>query len=182
MRWLLRCGLVLGMAAGAHPAPAIAAQAADGPGCIGVMAEECVRWLRATMTIDENFLVGSMAHRHETDVNGPAAATGEFTLRQQACFTDTITVGGLRPDTRYFYKLWTDPAHSRPRWTRAAQSRTQSSCSSSPLSVRSPAQLLQIREDLHQLFVADVSARDRRHLGAAVPDDSAHLPVRRPFS
>ena len=67
MRWLLCCGLLLGIAGGAYPA--IAAQPADGPGCIGVMAEECVRWLRATMTLNENFLVGGMAHRHDTDVN-----------------------------------------------------------------------------------------------------------------
>ena len=69
MRWRLLCGLALGIAAGAHAA-AIAAQPADGPGCVGVRAEECVRWLQATMTIDANFLATAMAHRHESDVNG----------------------------------------------------------------------------------------------------------------
>ncbi len=83
MRWLLLCGLVLGIAAGADPAPAIAAQPADGPGCIGVMVEECVRWLRATMTIDENFLAGAMAHRHEIDVNGRPIGDGLVTVYAQ---------------------------------------------------------------------------------------------------
>jgi len=83
MRWLLRCGLLLGIAGGAHPAPAIAVQPADGPGCIGVMAEECVRWLRATMTLNENFLAGAMAHRHDTDVNGRPIGGGVVTIYAQ---------------------------------------------------------------------------------------------------
>ncbi len=70
MRWLLLCGLVFGIFRGTLWSPAMAAQPADGPGCIGVMVEECVRWLRATMTLDENLLVGAMAHRRDMDVNG----------------------------------------------------------------------------------------------------------------
>src|SRR5258706_8723327 len=82
MRWLLLCGLLLAIASG-HSAPATAAQPADGPGCVGVMAEECVRWLRATMTLDENFLAGAMAHRHDTDVNGRPIGGGFITVYAQ---------------------------------------------------------------------------------------------------
>jgi hypothetical protein len=80
MRWLLLCGLALGIAAGAPPAPASAAQPADGPGCLGVTVKECVRWLRATMTIDQNFLADTMAHRHDTDVNGRPIGSGLVTV------------------------------------------------------------------------------------------------------
>ncbi len=80
MRWLLLCGLALGIAAGAPSAPASAAQPADGPGCLGVTVEECVRWLRATMTVDQNLLAASMAHRHDTDVNGRPIGNGLVTV------------------------------------------------------------------------------------------------------
>ena len=80
MRWLRLCGLLLGLAACLRPTPGMAANPADGPGCLGVMAEECVRWLRATMTLDENFLTGAMAHRHDTDVNGRPIGGGLVTI------------------------------------------------------------------------------------------------------
>jgi hypothetical protein len=80
MRWLLLCGLALGIAAGAPAAPASATQPTDGPGCLGVTVEECVRGLRATMTIDEHFLAASMAHRHDTDVNGRPIGNGLVTV------------------------------------------------------------------------------------------------------
>ncbi len=80
MRWLRLCGLVVGLAACVRPVPGIAAGPADGPGCVGVMAEECVRWLRATMALDENFLAGSMARRHQTDVNGKPIGSGLVTV------------------------------------------------------------------------------------------------------
>lgn len=54
------------------------------------------------------------ASLHEGDVNAPQAATGVLNLRAEKFFTDCVTVDGLQPDTRYFYKLWTDPAHSLP--------------------------------------------------------------------
>src|SRR5712691_1140940 len=91
MRWLLRCGLLLGIAGGTYPVPAIAAELADGPGCIGVMAEECVRWLRATMTLNENFLVGAMAHRHDTDVNGRGIDGGLVTVYAQLPGSSTLS-------------------------------------------------------------------------------------------
>src|SRR5271154_1159985 len=80
MRWLLLCGLALGMTACARSAPATAANSADGPGCLGVAAEECVRWLRATMVVDENFLANSMAHRHDADVTGRPRGGGLVTV------------------------------------------------------------------------------------------------------
>src|SRR5947207_2648624 len=100
MRWLLLCGLLLGISGGAYPAPAIAAGPAEGPGCVGVVAEECVRWLRATMTLDENFLVGAMAHRHDTDVNGRPIGGGFVTVYAQLpgeLFSFVILLH-LRPD------------------------------------------------------------------------------------
>ena len=48
----------------------------DGPGCLGVTVAECVAWLRATMTLDENFLAQAMARRHEVDVNGQPLGSG----------------------------------------------------------------------------------------------------------
>jgi hypothetical protein len=100
MRWLMVCGLALGIAACADPAPAIAAQPADGPGCLGVTAEECVRWLRATMTVDENFLVGAMARRHETDVNGRPIGGGLVTVhaRLPGELYNFIILLHMRPD------------------------------------------------------------------------------------
>lgn len=80
MRWLRLCCLLLGLAAFDRPAAASAASPADGPGCLGVTAEECVRWLRATMTLDEGFLAASMARRHQTDVNGKPLGGGLVTV------------------------------------------------------------------------------------------------------
>jgi hypothetical protein len=48
---------------------------------------------------------------HEGNVKAPQAAAGVLNLRKENLFTDCITIEGLRADTRYFYKLWTDPQH-----------------------------------------------------------------------
>lgn len=80
MRWLGLCGLLVGLAACARPGPAIAADPADGPGCLGVKVEACVAWLRATMTLNEQFLASSMARRHQTDVNGRPLGGGLVTV------------------------------------------------------------------------------------------------------
>src|SRR5437016_6250223 len=100
MRWLRLCGLLLGLAAGIGPAPANAAGPADGPGCLGVRAEECVRWLRATMTLDENFLAGAMAHRHDTDVNGRPIGGGFVTVyaKLPGELDNFVILLHLRPD------------------------------------------------------------------------------------
>jgi hypothetical protein len=80
VRWLHLCGLVLGIAAGARSAPSFAVEPTDGPGCLGVTVEECVRWLGATMTVDQNFLAASMGHRQDTDVNGKPIGGGLVTV------------------------------------------------------------------------------------------------------
>jgi hypothetical protein len=72
--------LLLAMAVVAGLMPALAANPADGPGCLGVTAAECVGWLRAAMTLDENFLANAMAHRHDTDVNGRPIGGGLVTV------------------------------------------------------------------------------------------------------
>jgi hypothetical protein len=100
MRWLMLCGMALGIVVSTHPAPAFAAGPADGPGCLGVMAEECVRWLRATMTVDENFLVAAMAHRHEADVNGKPLGGGFVSVhaRLPGELDNFVILLHLRPD------------------------------------------------------------------------------------
>src|SRR5215208_6843355 len=60
--------------------PAAAVGPADGPGCLGVTAEECVRWLRATMVLDENFVAEAMARRHQVDVNRRPLGGGLVTV------------------------------------------------------------------------------------------------------
>jgi hypothetical protein len=50
---------------------------------------------------------------HDGDDKAPRAA-GVLSLRREKLFTDCVTIEGLRSDTRYFYKLWTDPEHSLP--------------------------------------------------------------------
>src|SRR5215204_971430 len=72
--------LLLILLACLHAAPAAAAGPADGPGCLGVTAEECVRWLRATMVLDENFVAEAMARRHQVDVNGRPLGGGLVTV------------------------------------------------------------------------------------------------------
>ncbi len=98
--WLRFCGLLLGLAAGASPASVIAANPADGPGCLGVTAEVCVGWLRATMTVDENFLANAMAHRHDTDVNGRPIGGGLVTVyaRLPGRLEAFVILLRLRPD------------------------------------------------------------------------------------
>jgi hypothetical protein len=100
MRWLLLRGLALGIAACAYSAPAIAAQPADGPGCLGVTAEECVRWLRATMLLNENAVADSMARRHQVDVNGKPLGGGLVTVygRLPERMDQFVLLLHLRPD------------------------------------------------------------------------------------
>jgi hypothetical protein len=74
MRWLPICGVVAALAAFLTP-PAAAQSATapnplDGPGCLGVPAEACVRWLQATMRLDEGLIPAALARRHRVDVNG----------------------------------------------------------------------------------------------------------------
>jgi hypothetical protein len=99
MRWLRLCGLLIWLMAGALSAPAVAAQPADGPGCIGVGAEECIRWLRATMTLDESFLADAMARRHQTDVNAkPLAGLVTVYAKLPGQLDAFVILLHLRPD------------------------------------------------------------------------------------
>lgn len=100
MRWLRLCGLFLTLAACVRPAPGIAAGPADGPGCVGIMAEDCVRWLRATMALDESLLAASMARRHQTDVNGKPLGGGLVTVtgRLPGRVEGFVILLHLRPD------------------------------------------------------------------------------------
>jgi hypothetical protein len=100
MRWLRLGGLLLALAAGVAAAPALAAGPADGPGCLGVTVEECVRWLRATLTLDEGFLASSLARRHQTDVNGRPLGGGLVTVNAKlpGDLYPFVVLLHLRPD------------------------------------------------------------------------------------
>jgi hypothetical protein len=100
MRWPLFRHLAIAIAACALSEPAVAVQPADGPGCIGVAAEECVRWLRATMLLNENSVAESMARRHQTDVNGRPLGGGFVTVyaRLPERMEQFVILLHLRPD------------------------------------------------------------------------------------
>jgi phosphodiesterase/alkaline phosphatase D-like protein len=51
-------------------------------------------------------------HPNAPDTREFTSAT--LTLRQERLFTDCVTIEGLSPDTKYFYRLWTNQAHSLP--------------------------------------------------------------------
>jgi hypothetical protein len=76
MRWSRVLGAACAVIAYLPAMPVMAVGPADGPGCLGVTVAECVAWLRATMTLDENFLAQAMARRHEVDVNGQPLSGG----------------------------------------------------------------------------------------------------------
>lgn len=46
--------------------------------------------------------------------NSPPVTTAEFSLHVNNLFTDCVTIPNLKPDQQYYYKLWTNPAHSIP--------------------------------------------------------------------
>ena len=51
---------------------------------------------------------------HPKSLDAAAVATRELNLQAERLFTDCITVDGLTPNTRYFYRLWTDGEHTVP--------------------------------------------------------------------
>ncbi len=51
---------------------------------------------------------------HPNTTETPAVAKAQLALRPEKLFTDCVTLDGLSPDTKYFYKLWTNPAYSLP--------------------------------------------------------------------
>ena len=48
---------------------------------------------------------------HAKAIGADAEASAVLDLGADRLFTDCMTVGGLQPDTRYFYKLWRDAEH-----------------------------------------------------------------------
>jgi phosphodiesterase/alkaline phosphatase D-like protein len=51
---------------------------------------------------------------HPQSADQPSAASARLEFKAERLFTDCVELTGLRPDTRYFYKLWTNPALSLP--------------------------------------------------------------------
>lgn len=51
---------------------------------------------------------------HPTTVDAPAAKSAKLELQADNLFTDCVTIEGLQPKTKYFYKLWTDPKNTKP--------------------------------------------------------------------
>ena len=49
---------------------------------------------------------------HARDIDAPGLASATLEFKPEQLFTDCVTIEGLEPDTKYFYKLWTNPAHS----------------------------------------------------------------------
>jgi hypothetical protein len=81
VRSLRICGVVAALAISLAAAPAPAApNPLDGPGCLGVAAEACVRWLQATMWLDETLIAAALARRHRVDVNGRRLGQGLVNL------------------------------------------------------------------------------------------------------
>ena len=93
--------LVAALAGPAHAADRPVPNLAQGPGCIGVTAETCIDWLRATMRLDEGFVAAAMARRHRVDVNGrPLGGSGIMSLsgRLPGQIKTTLVVLHVAPD------------------------------------------------------------------------------------
>jgi len=99
MDWRLLGGLLLFLLLGMRPAAALGP--ADGPGCLWVQVAECLRWLRATVVLDESFLADAMAQRRQIDVNGrPLGGGGLVTVyaRLPQRMDQFVILLHLRPD------------------------------------------------------------------------------------
>lgn len=51
---------------------------------------------------------------HPGTVDAPTSASGKLVFGKDRLWTDCVTISGLSENTRYYYKLWTNPAHSIP--------------------------------------------------------------------
>lgn len=51
---------------------------------------------------------------HEADPNAEVKFTAELNFQPEKLFTDWTTFEGLKSNTRYFYRFWTDPECSKP--------------------------------------------------------------------
>src|SRR3989442_2440792 len=101
MRWVAICAVLILLAACATPPGAkLVANPAEGPGCLGVPAETCVRWLQATMALDEGFIPAALARRHRVDVNGRPLDGGLITLtgKVPGRLEPMVILIRLRPD------------------------------------------------------------------------------------
>ena len=101
MRWVAICAVLTLLAACTNaPAAKLAANPADGPGCLGVTAEVCVRWLQAAMALDEGFIPAAMARRHRVDVNGRPLDGGLISLtgKVPGRLEPIVILIHLRPD------------------------------------------------------------------------------------
>src|SRR5438045_2461702 len=68
MRRILVIGMRMVLAVSATTAAS--AQTPPATGCLGVPVQTCIASLRASMTLDEGLLAGSLAQRRWVDVNG----------------------------------------------------------------------------------------------------------------
>jgi hypothetical protein len=103
---------------------------------------------------------------HEGDVKGPQVAVGVLNLRPEKLFTDCTSVEGLRPDTKYFYKLWTDPAHSLPL---GLEGLTQGDLNFHTLSEDSKAQIDFLLMSCHNPTVSGADGFDGHAVWADLP-------------
>ena len=51
---------------------------------------------------------------HKGSLDAAEAAAAQFTFAADRLFADCVTMGALEPDALYFYRLWTNEAHSIP--------------------------------------------------------------------
>ena len=90
------------------------AQPAGGEGALlgpflGQVTPGSIRiWLHLEGGAPEVFVT---VHRDE---KSPPVATARLAFRKEKLWTDCVTLEGLQPNTRYAYRLWTNPAHSIP--------------------------------------------------------------------
>ena len=90
------------------------AQPAGGEGALlgpflGQVTPGSIRlWLHLEGGAPEVFVT---VHRDE---KSPPVATTRLAFRKEKLWTDCVTLEGLQPNTRYAYRLWTNPAHSIP--------------------------------------------------------------------
>jgi len=51
---------------------------------------------------------------HPTEDTSQRSGTGKLNFTTEKMYTDCVTIEGLQPDTKYFYRLWTDPGYLEP--------------------------------------------------------------------
>lgn len=89
------------------PAPTTKPDKLLGP-FLGIVTEESIKiWLH----LEDRDQPVVYVTLHETDVDASEGKTAELHLKAENLFTDCVTVGGLTPNKRYYYKLWTDEDH-----------------------------------------------------------------------